>query len=380
MKRLPILALLVGASVIAWHYWRQGQVGPLVVSGFVEADEIRVGSRVGGRVSHVAVSEGQTVRTGDTLLTIDPFDLQERLAEAAAMAAAARAEHARLSAGFRREEIEQARARRDRAAATLAKLVAGPRSKEIDIAREDVKAAEADVEFAESEYSRIMQLREGASAGRTEVDAAVRSRKASRAQLEAASQRLALLVEGSRQEDVAEARAVFTESEQALKLMESGSRTEDTAAAASRLAAAEARVAEIERQIGELSLESPCDCVVEAVDLQPGDLVSANGPAMSLLDVSKLWVRAYVPESRLGRVRLGQEVRVGVDSFPGEFFPAMVTFIAREAEFTPRNVQTPEERSKQVFRMKVTLSKGHDRLRVGMAADVHLEDDATGGE
>lgn len=374
---MAVIAVVVALSVIAWHYWQQRRVGPLVVSGFVEADEIRVGSRVGGRVAQVLVSEGQTIRKGDALLTIDPFDMQERLAEAAAMAAAARAEHARLSSGFRREEIEQARARRDRAAATLGKLVAGPRPKEIEIAKEEVKAAEADVEFAESEHARIMQLREGASAGRTEVDAAVRSRKSSRAQLEAAQQRLALLVEGSRAEDVAEARAVLAESEQALRLMESGNRAEDIAAAGSRVAAAEARVAEIERQLGELSLESPCDCVVEAVDLQPGDLVAANGPAMSLLDVSKLWVRAYVPEARLGTVRLGQLVRVGVDSFPGEEFPATVTFVAREAEFTPRNVQTPEERSKQVFRIKATLTSGHDRLRVGMAADVHLEDATT---
>jgi multidrug resistance efflux pump len=114
--------------------------------------------------------------------------------------------------------------------------------------------------------------------------------------------------------------------------------------------------------------------VVEAIDLHPGDLVAPNAPAVALLDVSHLWVRAYVPESRLGEVRLGQKVPVRVDSFPGRRFSGRLTFIAQEAEFTPRNVQTPEERSKQVFRIKVELDAGRDRLRAGMAADVLLSE------
>jgi multidrug resistance efflux pump len=219
-------------------------------------------------------------------------------------------------------------------------------------------------------------LREGAEAAKTEIDQAIRSLKASHGELATAQQRLALLEEGTRLEEIAEARAVLSEAEQALVLLQRGYRPEDIAKAAAQVDAARAAIAAIERQIAELTVISPCDCVVEAVDLQPGDLLNANAPAVSLVDASRLWVRAYVPEGRLGQIQLGQKVDVSVDSFPNEQFDARVTFIAHEAEFTPRNVQTPEERSKQVFRLKVTLDEGLDRLRIGMTADVWLENDA----
>ena len=117
---------------------------------------------------------------------------------------------------------------------------------------------------------------------------------------------------------------------------------------------------------------APMGCGVEAIDLHPGDLVPANAPAVALLDVSHLWVRAYVPESRLGEVRLGQQVPIRADAFPDKRFKAKLTFIAQDAEFTPRNVQTPEERSKLVSRIKVTLEEGLDELRPGTIADVLL--------
>ena len=114
------------------------------------------------------------------------------------------------------------------------------------------------------------------------------------------------------------------------------------------------------------------DGTVEAFDLRPGDLVAANAPAMSLLDPAKLWVRAFLPEDLPG-VTVGQKLTVTVDSLPGRSFAAHVAFIARQAEFTPSNVQTPEKRSKQVFRVKVYLDEGLDVLRAGMPADVWLD-------
>jgi multidrug resistance efflux pump len=121
-----------------------------------------------------------------------------------------------------------------------------------------------------------------------------------------------------------------------------------------------------------LRIAAPVDGVVEAVDLQPGDLVSANAPVLSLMDLRELWVRAYVPEDALN-VQVGQDVVVTVDSYPDRSFSGKISFVARQAEFTPGNVQTPEERSQQVFRIKVALTEGLDELRPGMAADVWLE-------
>jgi multidrug resistance efflux pump len=116
--------------------------------------------------------------------------------------------------------------------------------------------------------------------------------------------------------------------------------------------------------------------VVEAIELQPGDLTAPNAPSVSLLDTSRMWVRTYVPQLHLDRVRLGQMLPVAIDALPDLAFTGTVTFIANEGEFTPRNIQTPEERSKQVFRMKVRLDEHLDRLRVGMSADVLLQENA----
>lgn len=373
MRPILIVFVVVAAGMIGFLIWQQSRVPPLVVSGFVEADEIRVGSRVGGRVAEVKAAEGQFVAPGEALYTIDPFDLRERLAEAQAAHAAAQAEHERLKKGFRPEEIEQARAKRDQWAAELAKLEAGPRKQDIEAAREQVNIARASYEFAEKEHARLTRLVEQQQvAAPREYDEAVRMLKSAQGELAAAQQKLSLLEEGSRKEDIARARSALSEAAEQLKLLESGSRAEDVARSAAQVEAAAARVQAIEKQLAEMTVSSPCQCVVEAFDLQPGELVSPNQPSISLLDVSKLWVRAYVPEGRLGEIALGDRVPVRVASSGGGDVTGRIVFISREGEFTPRNVQTPEERSKQVFRIKVAIEQGGERLRVGMSADVLL--------
>ncbi len=132
------------------------------------------------------------------------------------------------------------------------------------------------------------------------------------------------------------------------------------------------RLEAIRRQKEELSIKSPIDGTIEALDLQPGDMVAPGAPVLSMLDRNKLWVRAYIPQNRIG-VQVGNRVRLTVDSYPDEPFEGVVTFVARQAEFTPSNVQTPEERSKQVFRIKVAIENQRDLLRPGMMADVWLD-------
>jgi multidrug resistance efflux pump len=134
----------------------------------------------------------------------------------------------------------------------------------------------------------------------------------------------------------------------------------------------EATLQTIEKQISELKIISPADGVVEAVNLEPGDLVGSNAPVISILDLNHLWVRCYVPENHLD-IRIDQRVKVTIDSYPDRSFEGVISFVSRQAEFVPRNVQTPEERSKQVFRVKVRLQNEERLLRPGMAADVWLD-------
>jgi multidrug resistance efflux pump len=379
MRKIIAIVAVLAAAALTWLYGQQGRSQRFVVSGFLESDVIRVGSRVGGRVAEVSASEGKHVTPGETLFRLDPFDLNEQLAQAKASLAAVEAEHARLSAGYRKEEIEQARAHRDQAAATLDRLKAGPRPQEIKVAREQVNLEQASLDLAASEHERLNRLVLNNQASQKELDEAIRAIKAARSRVAAAEQQLALLEEGTRKEDLASGRAALAEAEQALQLSEQGYRKEDIAKAAAEVTASMARVSAIEMQMKELIVAAPCNCVVEAIELQPGDLVGANAPTVSLLDLSRIWVRSYVPEARLGDIRLDQEVPIVIDSLPGQRLRGRVTFIAREAEFTPKNVQTPEERSKQVFRIKVTLQEGLDRVRVGMAADVRFDEAKAGG-
>lgn len=376
MRTVVVLIIVAAGIVIGGLYWHQSRSPRLVVSGFVEADEIRVGSQVGGRVAKVHVDEGRRVKRGEPLFELEPFDLAEQLARAKAELAAAEAEHARLSTGYRPAEVEQAVARYDSAKAAYERLKAGPRAQEIAMAREQLNAAQARLEFAQSEFARLEKLRQDAQAAPREYERAASDLKAARAEVASAEQNLALLEEGSRKEDIAAAAAALAEAEQGMKLAREGFRREDIAKAAAQAAAARAQVAAIEARMAELVVESPCDCTVEAIDLLPGDLIGPNAPSVSLLDTSRLWVRGYIPEGRLGDVAIGRRVPIRVEGLRGETFGGRITFIATQAEFTPRNVQTPEERSKQVFRIKVTIDRGGEKLRVGMTADLLLDEAA----
>lgn len=374
MLRNALLFFVAITALVGLLLFSQWESGPLRVSGFIEADDIRVGSRVGGRVERVEIVEGQRVEVGDVLLLLEPFDLLQQREAAEAELAERLAEYQRLQAGFRPEEVAEAKARVDRAAALLKKLVNGPRPAEIRAARKDVEEAGARLELAEVEYKRVETLRAQGATTAEALDRAASEYKSASAVLEARQAELDLLEEGTRVEEIEEARAQLAEAEEAWKLRRNGFRREDIEKAKAAVDAARARLQALEERIEELTVRAPVDAVVEAVDLEPGDLVGANVPAISLLDYDRLWVRAYVPEDALD-IETGQKVTVTVDSYPGEQFAAHVSFVARQAEFTPRNVQTPEERSKQVFRIKVILDEGLDRLRPGMAADVWFEED-----
>lgn len=337
--------------------------------GVFEADEVRVGSRVGGRVQQVDAVEGAEVEAGATLIVLEPYDLLERLSEAQAQLAARNANLSKLKAGFRKEEIEQARARRDRAKNVLDKLQAGPRPLEIQILRDRLAVAEADLKNAEAEYKRVAELFERDSANQNEMDDVIRLVDSARARHAASRNELSLAEEGTRAEEIAEAKAVLAEAEQALALVEAGYRAEDVAVAQAEVDAVAATIQVIREQIKELTVVAPEAGTVEAVELQPGDLVGPNAPLLTILLPKSLYVRAYVPENRLD-VMPDQQVWIRVDSYPGETFSGRISYISRQGEFIPSNVQTPEERVKQVFRIKVSLEESEQRLRPGMSADV----------
>ena len=365
-----ILPILVGAVIIAVlllvSKWR---TEPLKVSGFIEGHEIRLGSRVGGRVAKVLVEEGDVVEPGQVLVELEPFDLLAREAEARANLAASQSEYARLTAGYRSEEIAQAKAHLSQFTSEHQRLVKGPRPAEIDAARAEVEVAKARLTFAQRVHDRTQELVRKDAVSAQQMDRAIEDLDAARGGLLARTKDLQLLEEGFRQEEIAAAKAKLEEAKAALDLLLAGYRKEDIAQAKANAEAAQSALDVILAQIHELKIVAPVRGVVESLELQPGDLTAPGGPVMSMMEFEQLWVRAYVPERT--QIQLGQTVPVTVDASPDEF-TGEVTFISRQAEFTPSNVQTPEERSKQVFRVKVTLHDPQGQLRPGMSADVWL--------
>jgi multidrug resistance efflux pump len=260
----------------------------------------------------------------------------------------------------------------DQASAKIERLIAGPRKQEITAAEAELQLAEAELEPARADFERTKTLVESRVRSSESLDQATESLRVAEARVRVRREELSKLREGTRQEEIAEAAALLEEARQAWKLLTAGYRAEEIAKAEASAQAGAAVLRGIERQIEELSIVAPLDATVEAVELQPGDLVGPNAPVISLSDRSNLWVRAYLPENRLD-IQLGQKLKITVDSFPDERFMGHVSFLARRGAFVPGNVQTPEERSKQVFRIKVTLDEGLDRLLPGMAADVWLD-------
>lgn len=361
---IVVAAVLMGLLIYSQH-----RMEPLHVSGFVEAHEIRIGSRVGGRVDRVHVEEGDVVKRGQLLIQLEPFQLQELLAQARSQLAQAKAVHEKVRTGFRVEEIAQARAPFEQLSATVERLVNGPRVEDIAAAQAQFELADSELALAKLKHRRVEELFGKKATTQEEMDQANTELRVARSTADAQRELLAKLKNGTRPEELAEARAQMEEARQLWTLKKNGSRTEEIAEAEAAVKTAEAGMRAIERQIEELGVKAPIDGAIEAIDLQPGDLVGANAPVISVMDLSQLWVRAYLPENKLA-VKIGDPVEVAVDSYPGERFAGRITFVSRQAEFTPGNVQTPEERSKQVFRIKVMLEAGRDRLRPGMAADV----------
>jgi multidrug resistance efflux pump len=373
-RLVPVLIVAVVAGLIALLAYSQMRPEPLKVSGVIEADEIRLGSRVGGRVERVAagIDEGSRVKAGDLLVKLEPFDLGERRAQAAAALLEREAELSRLEVTLP-IQIEQAQATVDGLAARLRELQQGPRMQEIRAGELQLALAEAQRERAERNYNRIAALfaTEKGAATRDAMDRATEELRVTEAAKSVREQELNLLREGTREEEKDQARAALAEANSGLELIKAGSAKEVERATAAKDAAA-ASLAAIDQQLKELEIRAPADGVVESIELQKGDLVAAGAPVVSMVDHQHLWVRAYVPELHLD-IKPDQSVAVTVDSYPKRRFKGRVTFVARQGEFTPSNVQTPEERSKQVFRIKVALDPGQGELRPGMAADVWLE-------
>lgn len=323
VKLLILIAVVAAAGVFASKKLKLTDAdadGVIRISGNIEVTSAQVAFRIPGRVTTRLVSEGDAVTNGQVVAYLETTELEQDLAMRESEVLAAKAALDELEAGSRQEDIEQA-------AAALA-------------------AARADDERAAGELKRQKGLYEGDVISDREFEAASAAAAVASARVDEALARLALLEKGPREETIRAARA--------------------------RLRQASQSVALAETRLGYATLRSPLDGIVMAEVLESGEFAAAGTPVVTVGDLANVWLRGYVNESDLGRVKIGQVVEVVADTYPGEVYPGRLSFIASEAEFTPKNVQTAEERVKLVYRIKVDIANPDQELKPGMPADATI--------
>ncbi len=357
---LPLALLAAGCSQDA---------GSVRVTGQIEGHPIAVGSRIGGRVVDVPVDEGDRVRVGDVILRIDAAEAGANLAAAQAALAQAQAQLDKLEAGPRAEELLAAEANSASAKARYDEALAGARSQEVGASRAVVESARAEFEDAKAEFNRQSELYKAQVGPFAAMDQARHRLEAARGALETAEKQLELLLAGTRDERILLEKSQYEAALAKLEELQNGTRTEDLAAATAVRDQAAAQVKRAEVNLAEMTVVSPVEGVVETLDLRPGDIVPA-GPAARIIDPDDLDLTVYVSSALLGHFNLGDRVSFTTDSFGGETFEGEIVFIASAGEFTPRNLQTEEDRALQVFAVKIHTDSADGRLRPGMAGTV----------
>ena len=382
---LVVVVVLIVAAAIVWRARGQSPApsGELYGNGIIETTEVDISAKVAGKITSLRVDEGDPVRPNDILAQLDSDELAAQVQQAEAALASARANLAELLAGTRAEDIRRAQAQyqaatqvQHHAQAQYDLVKAGPRAEEIAQLRAAVRQAEVALADAERELVRLQGLENQGAVARQQVDLQRTRRDSAAAQLDAARERLRAAEVGSRPQEIAAAAAALRQAQDqmravkaALDLVVAGPRAETIEAARARVAQAEAVLKAAQTQFGYTTIRAPVDGVVVLRAAELGELVTPGTPILRVSVIDRPWLRVYVPETDLGRVKLGQKADVISDTYPDRKYPGRVVEIAQQPEFTPKNVQTREERVKLVFGVKIEVENPNRELKPGIPAD-----------
>jgi len=390
-KGVIILGFLVLAAGIALYFFsenRQNGETTITVSGNIESTTVDVSFKIPGKIDKILVEEGDLLKQGQLIATLEHNDL---LAQKARAEATLESTQSRIPALLKniefqdqatQQEISQAQAAMDAARSRLDQLLAGSRPQEIQAAKAAVDQAQADMDKRKADMDRAKKLYQDRYISAQDWDAARTAYDMALAGYQKSQENYALVAEGPRKEEINTARAQFQQAQAALRLAQT--RRIQVEVLKRELVTAQVQVKEaasalevIQTQIGYCNLFAPTAGVVLVKNTEAGEFIVPGGAVITLGDVAKPWLKAFINESDLGRVKLGQKVSVTTDSYRGKVYPGKITFISSEAEFTPKNVQTAKERVKLVYRIKVSLANPQMELKPGMPGDakIHLKED-----
>jgi len=327
------VALVILITIIAAACDREEPTNSLRVSGHVEATEVQVASEVGGRLMELRVAEGDRVKRGDVIATLDTRDTEIQLARAQAERAAADAQLRLLQAGSRVEDVRQAQA-------------------QVEAAETEAAAAQAELKAADTDLERFEALLRANAGSQKQRDDAKARADVARERVRGGTER----VRAARE---------------ALARLQAGARPQEIDAARARVAAVDAQIAAFEKSLKDAEVASPLDGIVTTKLVDQGEVLAPRTPLVIVTDLDHAWANLFVPEPAVPRVKIGQPATVFTDA-GGQGIAGKVTFISPKAEFTPRNVQTADERSKLVYRIKVSVDNANGVLKQGMPVDAEL--------
>jgi HlyD family secretion protein len=380
---IVVIALAATAALAVLRPWRSKEKNTIKLSGNIELTEVSIAFKGSGKLVQLLVKEGDTVRKGQEIARLDRDQLVLTLDREQASLAAAQSQVAQLETAIRYQQeqiagdLEQREAQLNESEAHLDELETGSRPQEVEQARAAVNAARTEHDRARKDWERAQALFKNDDISAQQHDQ-FRSRfETSRSALSEAEQRLALVQEGPRKETISAAKAQVARAKAGVRLGESSKlelrrREQEREARRAEIARARAQIAIVRSQLDDTVAASPIDGVVLVKSAEPGEVLSAGTTVVTIGALNQPWIRGYVGESDLGRVKLGMKVKVTTDSFPGKEYWGRVSFLSSEAEFTPKQIQTQEERVKLVYRIKIDIDNPNQELKSNMPVDAEL--------
>lgn len=386
-KRIPlfVLVLLVAAFSVYFLIRNQKtrQQSGLWVSGTIELTEVDCAFRISGEIDELRFDEGDSVKEGDLIARLDDRELQDRRKKAEASLRMAESRISQLLVAIEHQErnsqglIAQARARLAASRARLKELVKGSRPQEIQEARADVDRTQSELRKARLEWERAQRLFDSQTISKRQWDAAKASFEMARAQCERTKEKYDLIWEGPRKETIEAARSQVAEARAALQVAEATrlkaqELRKELETARAQVGVARADLDLAETLLTETRLHAPLSGVVLSKNMERGEIALPGSSLLTLGDLKKVWLRAYINETDLGRVTVGQSAEIFTDTYPDKAYRGRLSFISSKAEFTPKQIQTKEERVRLVYRVKIDVDNPLMELKSGMPADARI--------
>jgi HlyD family secretion protein len=386
---LVIIVLGGGGTAAYWSFFaqRDSSQAALTVSGNIEAIEVQIAFKIPGRVLtrgefHLPnkqtryLDEGDWVEAEQVVATLETADLKCNVLLREAELKIAEAASAALEAGSRPQEIEAAKAALEKAEGGLRDLEAGSRPQEIAVAKAALAAAAAEKSRLQADFDRSKALFARKTISAEDYDATKSAYDVAVEKHRQAGEQLKLVEEGFRKQQIEQARAALNQAKAQYDLVKAGPRIEDKLQGRARVKQAQAALDLAKTQLSYATVRSPIFGVILSKNIEPGEYVAPGTAVVTIADMKNVWLRAYIPETELGRVKVGQSARIITDTVRGgkRECQGVVSFISQEAEFTPKNVQTQKERVKLVYRIKIDITnpgweKKQWELKPGMPAD-----------